>query len=296
MLDFLEISEDQLPRLLASGNIAGQVIGDIGVPRETVVTVAPIDQIAAAFGAGNIKPGMITETTGSAMAVCATLDYPKYLPSRQAGLYRHACPGKYALLPWIPASGMILRWFRDEFCTGLSYRDMDNEADKVVPGSDGLILLPHLSGAVCPEVNENARGVFYGISLAHKRKHFLRAIMESIAYILRDNIEMLESIGIADDSITSLGGGAASRVWLQIKANVLSKQVKILKCDEATCLGTAMLAGIGAGLFTDVEQAVDEMVDNDRIIDPENETAKIYNDTYSQYKRINGILLPTFGG
>ncbi len=88
MLDFLEISEDQLPRLLPSGNIAGQVIGDIGVPRETVVTVAPIDQIAAAFGAGNIKPGMITETTGSAMAVCATLDFPKYLPSRQAGLYR----------------------------------------------------------------------------------------------------------------------------------------------------------------------------------------------------------------
>ncbi|MHC4871218.1 MAG: xylulokinase [Planctomycetota bacterium] len=296
MLDFLDISEDKLPQIVSAGEETASVNCDIGISKTAVVTAAPIDQVAAAVGAGNTEPGMITETTGSALAICATLNKLTYLPEKQAGIYLHALQDKYILLPWVPAGGMVLRWFRDEFCAESDYETLGNAAGSVAAGSEGLILLPHLAGAVCPEVNENARGVFYGISLAHKREHFTRAIMESVAYILKDNIEMLESVGIKDESISSLGGAASSKLWLQIKADVLDKQIKTMKCSEATCLGTAIIAAKGARLYNTLTEAGENMVKEDQVIDPEGEGVAVYQSIYQKYKDLNSKLLPTFGG
>ena len=277
MLDFLKISSKQLPELLYSGGIAGQISADIGLSSETKVTVAPIDQIAGAVGAGNIAPGMITETTGSALAICATLDCLDYDPRKQVGLYLHAQKGNYVLLPWVPTAGMVLRWFRDELGGGKSYREFDEMASKINPGSDDLIVLPHFSGA--------GTGAFIGLTLSHTQGHIVRAIFESIAFMLRDNIELLESLGIEIKEICSLGGASHSTLWTQIKADVLQKNIVLMECAETTCLGSAMLSAVGTGIYQDLETAKNNMVLVKKVVKMNKKNANIYDKAFKKYKK-----------
>jgi xylulokinase len=287
MLDYIGISKEQLPALLNSGQTAGNVSADIGLSKKTVVTVAPIDQVAAAVGAGNIAPGMITETTGSALSICATVGQPVYDSQMRIGLYHHGVPGLFVLLPWIPTAGMVLRWFRDQFCENMDYEALTQIAAVVPCGSEGLILLPHLNGMYSPDVNSNAKGVFYGITLAHTKAHFVRAIFESIAFALRDNLEMLAESGIHYDNVVCLGGAARSHLWLQIKADVLQKQIRTMQCEETTSLGTAVLAATGSGLFKNIQDAVKAMVHQAAIILPRKENKKNYEECFQTFKDLN---------
>lgn len=292
MLEFIGISREQLPALLKSGESAGRVAADaeVGLSSKTVVTVAPIDQVAAAVGAGNIAPGMITETTGGALAVCATVDRPVYDPQLRVGLYRHAVPGLFVLLPWVPTAGMILRWFRDEFGEGRDYAALEGLAASVPAGSDGLILLPHFSGMNSPAVNPEARGVFYGVTLGHRKAHFIRAILEAIAFALRDNLNLLAETGVHCDEVVALGGAARSRLWLQIKADVLQRNIKVMRCDEATSLGTAVLAAVGIGAFGNIAEAVKAMVHPATTIAPNAELRSVYDEVFGRYCELNRRL------
>lgn len=296
MLDFLGIAETQLPELKESGEIAGYAREGTGLAAGTPVCVAPIDQVTAAVGAGNIAPGMVTETTGSAMAICATLDAPVFDPEMRIGLYRHALPGQYLMMVWVPTAGMILRWFRDELAAGRSYDELTALAAQVPAGSDGLLLLPHFSGSFSPEVNPDAAGVFYGLRLAHQQRHFVRAILEATAFMLKQNLEVLEHAGLNYPGVRSLGGGARSPLWLQIKADVLDRPVEVPVGNEATCLGAAILASLGAGLFPSLEAAVKNMVHLRTTLPPRPEQAVAYREFYRKYVTINQLLLPSFGG
>jgi xylulokinase len=287
MLDFLRVSSHQLPVLLESGASAGKVVAKIGLSDQTAVTVAPIDQVAAAVGAGNIAPGVITETTGGALAVCATVERPMYDPQMRVGLYRHAVPGLFVLLPWIPTAGMILRWFRDEFGGGMDYSALVEQAAKVSPGSDGLLLLPHFAGMNSPDVNPEAKGVFWGISTAHRKAHFIRAILEGVAFALRDNLELLVQTGIDCREITSLGGAARSKLWLQIKADVLQRGIKTIHCEETTSLGTAVLAATGTGGFAKIEAAVVAMVHPAATVSPDIHYRGVYDAAFRKYRELN---------
>lgn len=294
MLDFLGIREDQLPELRNSGEVAGQARNG-GLAPNTVITVAPIDQVAAATGAGNIAPGMLTETTGSALAICATVAHPVYDEKKQISLYRHALPGTYVMMPWTPTAGMALRWFRDELGGGLDYPALAALAEKVQPGCEGLLLLPHLSGAFCPDANPEARGVFYGVSLAHTRGHFVRAIFEAVAFLLRHNLEALQRSGLSCGKVLSLGGGARNPLWLQIKADVLYRTMIVPDCEESTCLGAAILAAVGAGIYPTLAEAAGQMVRSRMSFAPDREAAYNYDKVYKKYLQINQLLMPTFG-
>ncbi|MBN2642715.1 MAG: hypothetical protein JXR78_13760, partial [Victivallales bacterium] len=256
MLDYLGVRKDQLPELKYSGETAGYVTSasDVAIGSGAAVCVSPIDQVAAAVGAGNIAPGMITETTGSAMAVCATLDAPAYDEKMRIGLYRHALAGQYIMMPWIPTAGMVLRWFRDEMAPDMNYQELSRLAETVPAGCDGMLMLPHLTGAFCPDVNPAATGVFHGIGLGHGRGHFVRAIFEAVAFTLRQNVDVLKEAGLKCSAVRSLGGGAKDALWLQIKADVLDCPVEVPACSEATCLGAAILAAAGAGIFPSVSE------------------------------------------
>ena len=177
---------------------------------------------------------------------------------------------------------MILRHFRDNFGGGLSYDELGALAAEVKPGADGLGILPHCAGTVSPVTNPNARGVAWGFTLAHTKAHWARAIMESIAYLLRDNVETLRSIGCTVDAITSLGGAASSPLWLQIKADVLQMPVTVPECPEVTALGAAMLAK-----GNDFEK----MRRTGRTILP---GKAAYEEPYARYRQLNDLLLPTF--
>ena len=292
MLRFLGISAHQLPVLLNSGGSVGKVAPAAGLSIQPMVTVAPIDQVASTVGAGNIAPGMVTETTGGVLALCATVDGPVYDPRGRVALYRHAVPGLFALLPWIPTAGMILRWFRDEFGCGMDYSALVELAATVPPGSDGLILLPHFSGMLSPDVNPEAKGVFWGISTAHRKAHFIRAILEAVAFALRDNLELLVQSGIECREITSLGGAARSKLWLQIKADVLQRSIKTIRCEETTSLGAAVLAATGTGSFENLEAAIAAMVHPAATFSPDIHHHGVYDAAFQMYRELNRRNFP----
>lgn len=298
ILDFIGISPEQLPSLMQSGEIVGELTNEAaketGLSEHTLVVVGGMDQACGCIGSGNIRPGIVTETTGTALNICVTTETPVFDPQKRIPCQYHAIARKYILLPWCPTAGMIMEWFRDEFCElekrearqkGLDIYDiMTQQAEKIPPGSEGVIVLPHLAGALCPEMNMNARGVFFGLSLRTGKKHLVRAIMESVAFMLKKNLEVLQELGIEAKEIRSLGGAAKSHLWNQIKADVTGKPLVTLDCPEAACLGAAILAGNAIGLFDSLEDACNKTVSIKKRFNPENE--EVYERNYAMYLKL----------
>lgn len=299
MLDFIGITPERLPGIAESGVIVGNVTGQAcevtGLSPDTLVITGALDQTAGIIGAGSIKPGMICETTGSCQAVSANIDKPiPFSPNLKVTCQYHAIPGKYYLLLWSQTAGMVLKWYKENFykleeanCSGLQqdiYKLMDMEAEYVLAGSEGLLMLPHLNGAASPEYNPHAKGVFYGITLKHTRGHFARAIMEAVAYMLNSNIKLLEELEVRADKIYSLGGGARSRIWNKIRADVTGKTIVTLKNKETACLGAAILAGIGSGVFRSFDDACSRMPGIDENFEPDVNHLEVYRKGFEKYK------------
>ena len=263
-MDAIGISQRKLPELFESGqriaNITPEAASRTGLSINTVVTSGALDQAAGMLGAGNIRQGIITETTGTCLAVCANLG--SRFASFEEGLlpiHYGIAPDSYYAIYWSPAAGSIYKWVRDTFYSDLDRKDlyslMDREAERVTAGCDGLLLLPYLSGMNYPANEELARGVFSGLSLQHTRAYFARAVLESVAFLLRQSIEEVTGYGMEASGIYSLGGGAGD-LWCQIKADVTGKSIHTIDVDEVACHGAAMLAAVGSGLFLSYEEAV----------------------------------------
>jgi xylulokinase len=202
------------------------------------------------------------------------------------------------------SGGMVLRWYRDTFCQpeveaarvqGRDAYDVLGElAAGVPPGSEGVIMLPHLQGAMAPEANPRARGVFYGFTLHHSKAHFARSIMEAIAFIVRRNVDVLAGLGIPVDEVRALGGGARSGTWCQIKADVLGIPVVTTEIEEAASLGAAILAGVAVGAFPSLEAAVDRMVAVKERFEPDPANRATYDTAYTTYRDLYESLVGVF--
>jgi xylulokinase len=172
------------------------------------------------------------------------------------------------------------------------------DAEAVVaagPGSDGVTFLPTLSGATAPRWNDRARGVYFGLSLNHRRGHLFRALLEGCSFALRDIVDRLDEMGLAGDEIRVVGGGARSGLWLQMKADVTGRPVRVLAVDEATALGAAMIAGVGAGTFRDLDEAVERLTILEPVVhEPDPGTASAYDDAYGRYRRLFDAVEPEF--
>lgn len=297
MLEALGICEDQLPEIAEPGTPVGTVslaaAKETGLSERTMVTTGAMDQVGGMIGAGNIAPGIVSETTGAALAICATVEKVTLDPRRRLPCQCHAVPGLYFLLPWCQTAGMALRWFRDEFCREEmrlarergqdAYDLLSEQAQKVPPGSDGLVMLPHLAGAGSPEFDARARGVFFGFGLAHRKGHFVRALMESVAFMVRRNFEALEELGVEIGEVRALGGGARSSLWNGIKADVTGKVITPVKAEEATCQGAAIMAGVGAGVFSSIPEACERMVSLRESVLPRPGNQQAYAEAYDRY-------------
>jgi xylulokinase len=308
MLDFVDVSPQKLGRLMEPGQIVGPLSREgaeaVGLSTQTVAVTGAMDQVVGAVGAGNVVPGVVTETTGGALAILVTLDRPLYDPQRRVPCQTHARKGAYCLLPWAQTAGMALRWFRDRFFHletqvaregGLNPYDlMTRMAAQVPAGSEGLVVLPHLEGAACPEFNPAARAVFYGATLRHTRGHFIRAIMESVAYMLKKNLDVVEQLGVTVDEVRSMGGGARSDFWLQIKADVLQKPVRTVAVEETACLGAALMAAVATGSFATMEEGVSHMVHLRETITPRPDHGEAYHRGYAQYLELYDRLAPMY--
>jgi sugar (pentulose or hexulose) kinase len=308
MLEYVGITADQLGELMDPGEIAAPLslagAEALGLTTHTLAVTGSMDQAIGAVGAGNTSPGVVTESTGGAMAIVVSLDKPLYDPQRRVPCYFHARKDAYCLLPWVQTAGMALKWFRDQFYTLEAqtataqnldpYDLMTQSASQVPPGSEGLVVLPHLEGAFCPEFNPAARAVFYGATLRHTRAHFTRAILESVAYMLKKNLNLVEGLGVPVREIRSIGGGARSELWLQIKADVLQKPVITVQVEEAALLGAAITAATATGTFASLEEGVERMVRLRRRIEPDPSNTAVYRQGYAAFLELYDRLAPMF--
>ena len=252
MLDFVGIKETQLPALKPSMTPVGDYEG---IP---VVTGA-LDQIAGTIGCGVTDASVISEMTGTIMAICAMTDkIPPYDPESIIPCHMHALDGKYCLILWTSTAGIALKWFKNTFSENFSFRELDELAKEIAPGCDGLTMLPYFTGSTMPKYNPDATATFSGITLAHTRGHFARAIMESVAYLLREDLEYIGADGVKEIRVT--GGGASSPLWVQMKADVTGKTLRTVSESETACLGTAILAAVGIGAYRSVEEAAKKLV------------------------------------
>ncbi len=265
LCDAVGITADQLPTLYDSGEpiapVDPSLAGACGLTAATMVIAGALDQASGMLGAGNIHSGLLTETTGTCLAVCANVG-ARHVRYEDGLLPIHygIAPDSYYAIYWSAAAGSIYRWVRDVFyrdCpTEHLFRLIDSEAAEIPPGAEGLLLLPFLSGMNYPVCKEEEKGTFLNVSLFHTRAHFARAVLEAIAYMLRQSVEEIQRYGVAVSEIYSLGGGSASPLWNQIKADVTGKKIVTLAEEEVTCRGAGMIAAVGVGIYPDFEVAV----------------------------------------
>ena len=308
MLKTLGITTAQLPRYFESGVPVGKLLPkvaeELGLSPQTVACTGALDQACGAIGVGNIRPGIFSENTGAALAICATVSQPTLDPNNQMPCHYHGVPDLY-MLHTFTSGGIVLRWFRDEFAqmekavaqaSGFDAYDlMGAEAARVPPGCEGLVMLPHLQGAMAPEANPKAKGVFFGFTLRHGRSHFTRAIMEAVGFIVRRNIEVIEGLGVPVNEIRALGGGARSRIWKQIEADITRRPVVTTTNEEAATLGAAILAGKAVGLYASIEEAAGQMVQIKERFEPTPENFALYEEAYRTYVQLYNRLCPLFG-
>lgn len=309
MLDLIGIDPSRLPELAAPGEAVGVLdrgaAEALGLSTRVRVIAAGMDQGAGAVGVGNVDAGLVSESTGGALTLQASVDRHGADPTRQTPVYVHSAPGMYLYCPVCPTGGLALTWFRDTFGDsevaeaardgGSAYDRLTQLAAAVPPGSEGLVMLPHLMGAFSPEYEPEARGAFYGFTLRHGKGHFARAVLEAVAFMLRRNLELLAGAGATAGEIRSHGGGARSALWNQIKADVCGRQVLTLEGDDAAVRGGAMLAGVATGLFPDLRAAGRAMVIPKRTYFPDPAATTVYDRSYADYLALFDAVRPLFG-
>jgi len=279
MLDFIGIDEKIMPRVVKTGELVGEYRG-------IKVVSGMLDQIAGTVGAGAFSDDTISEMTGTIMAVCVSCDeIPPYRNDSIIPCHIHATEGKYCRILWSSTAGMALKWFKNALAEGYSFKELDALAEKVNAGCDGLVALPYFCGSTMPKYNPDARASFTGITLSHTRGHFARAIMESIAYLLKQNLEYVGDEKIKEIRIT--GGGAASPLWAQIKADVTGKILNTVSESETACLGTALVAAFGVGEFDSLNEAIDAVVKPKKQYTP---SGVDYSSAYAEYCKYDKIL------
>jgi xylulokinase len=303
VLEAIGIVRPQLPELTQPGEIVGRLAPAaaelLGLPKSVRVAGCGMDQCVGAIGAGNIVPGGCSETTGGALTLQVSVPDPGIDPNKVVPVYAHSLPGQYLFVPVCPTAGMALKWFRDAFAqneidqgdrSGADPYDLLTGMARAVPaGSEGLVMLPHLMGAFSPVANTAARGSFTGFTLTHTRGHFVRAVLEGVAYLLRRNLDGIRAAGLQIHEVRVTGGGSRSALWNQIKADVCDLPVLTLATEDTALLGDAILAGMACGAFSSLEQGCQAMVSvKDRYLPGENVAA--YRAAYENYCDLDQTL------
>lgn len=271
IIEFVGIDREQLPVLKEAGTNIGNplmsVINEFGFSKDIKINIGSLDQMSAMIGVGNIKKDIVSESTGTVMAIGTLIDKP-IINQFKIPCHYNAIKDTYILLPVCESGGICLEWFKKNFEDEKTYDDLDKEIDNVDISSNDLLFLPYIAGINSPEFNPKAKGVFYGIRLEHQKEHFLRAIYEGVAYLLKKNIDILEKLGVKVEKIISSGGGSESNAWNQIKADITGKKVVTTRNSESASLGAAILAAVECDLYQKVEDAVEFSVKVKREFEP----------------------------
>jgi xylulokinase len=273
ILAALDIPADWLPRVFEGSEVTGQVSPEgaaaTGLPEGLPVIAGGGDNAAAAVGCGVVRAGTGFVSLGTSGVVFVPSDTLQIDPSGALHAFCHAVPGQYHLMGVVLSAGGSLRWYRDVIAAGQAaahargvdpYDELLAPAAEVAPGADGLYFLPYLAGERTPHMDPFARGGWIGLTLAHDRRHLVRALLEGVSYALKDSLVLMERLGVSPDVLHAVGGGARNGLWRGMLASVLGVPLQRLQVEEGPALGAALLAAVGAGVHADVGAAVNAAV------------------------------------
>jgi xylulokinase len=279
----------KLPPILPAAEVIGplraQAAEALGLSTRCRVAVGTGDEHGAALGAGAVAPGVMVDVTGTAEPVAVASNEFVLDEERLVETHAHAVADTLLIEnPGFVSGGSTSWWARTQ---GMPQSEVFAHAALAPPGSEGALFLPTMSGATAPRWNDRMRGAFAGLGLHHDRGHLARAILEGCAFALRDIVDRFEAMGLGGDELRVVGGGARSALWLQIKADVTGHPVRAVQGDHATSAGAAMLAGVAAGIFSDLDQAAVHTVRlAEEAVYPQQETADVYEEAYRDYRRL----------
>jgi xylulokinase len=298
VLDALEIDPAWMPRTWEGPEVTGVVSGEAaaitGLRPGTPVVAGGGDQAANAVGVGAVVPGTMALSLGTSGVVFATTDRPLFEPHGRVHAFCHAVPGRWHFMSVMLSAAGSLRWFRDALAPEAEFADLVAIAGDVPVGSEGLFFLPYLSGERSPHPDPLARGAFVGLTLVHDRRHLTRAVLEGVAFGLRDGLDLMVEAGMpAPAQIRASGGGTVSPLWRQILADVLEAEIATVNTSEGAAYGAALLAMVGAGWFATVEAAAAALVTATPTAAPGPDAAA-YREAHAIYRDLYPALAPTF--
>jgi len=300
MLTALGIDGGLLPRAYESPEVTGEISREVslvtGLKAGTPVVAGGGDQASSAVGNGIVSRGITSATLGTSGVIFAYTDSPKLDPKGRIHTFCHAVPGEWHVMGVTQGAGLSLRWFRDQLGaaetwyahqTGADPYDLIiKQAERIRPGSDGLLFLPYLMGERTPHLDAHARGMWFGLTAAHTRGHLIRSILEGVAFSLRDSLEIFKELGIPVTQIRASGGGSRSPLWRQIQADVYGKELVTLRESEGSAFGAALLAGVGSKTYASVEESARKAIEIREHIEPRESNLAIYEQLYRVYRDV----------
>lgn len=300
------LDERCLPEVFESPDIVGKITARAaqatGLAEGTPVVAGAGDQAGGAIGMGIVKAGCVSATIGTSGVVFAATDQPFLDPKGRLHTFCHAIPNRWHVMGVTQAAGLSLRWFRDNFgavgkSAGDPYDSLSQEAAAIPAGADGVLWAPYLMGERTPHLDSDVRGALIGLAASHGRGHIIRAILEGVAFSLKDSLTIFAEIGVPVNDIRLGGGGARSPLWRQIQADAYAMPVSLLAAEEGCAYGGAVLAGVGAGLWPSVDEACAEIVRIASVVNPIKQSSdklqqqyKIYRAIYPALKQINATV------
>ena len=300
-----------LPDVFESPAVCARVssgaAAEIGVPVGTPIVAGAGDQAAGAIGMGITRPGAVSVTIGTSGVVFAATDRPATDPKGRLHTFCHAVPDRWHVMGVTQAAGLSLRWLRDQLTTHashtpdqprptpLTYEQLTTEAGSAPPGADGVLWAPYLMGERTPHCDPHIRAALIGLTASHGRSHIVRAVMEGVAFSLRDTFTIFSELGVPVERIVLGGGGARSGLWRQIQADVYGRAVQTVAVEEGAAYGAAILAGVGGGVWKSVDEACEALVRPGDIVRPQPHAAGVMNDRYDEYRRVYPALRSVAG-
>jgi xylulokinase len=286
MLSALQLPIEWLPDALESPEPSGETSGGV------VVAAGAGDQAAGAVGVGVAHAGPVSIVLGTSGVVFAALPEFAADPEARVHTFCHAAPGKWHAMGVMLSAAGSLRWFRQTLAPGEPFDRLTAEAEAWPPGAEGLTFLPYLAGERTPHADPNARGAFVGLALRHDRGALARAVLEGVAYGLRDSLELLRGLGVEPRVARVSGGGARSDLWLRIVASVLGIPLERTAVEEGAAYGAALLGGVAGGLFAGVREAIERCVRVREAVDPDPAWQEAYEAGYERFRAVYPALRP----
>lgn len=299
MLDAMQLPDSCLPALYESPDVIGAITAEAatetGLKAGTPVVAGAGDQAAGAVGMGIVRAGTVSATIGTSGVVFAASDRPALDRQGRVHTFCHAVPGRWHVMGVTQAAGLSLRWFRDRFGAGAddgrdAYDRLCDEAATVASGADGVLWAPYLMGERTPHLDPDARAALVGLAASHGRGHIIRAMLEGVAFSLRDTFLIFQEMKVPVEEIRLGGGGARSKLWRQIQADVYGQAVATVKAEEGAAYGAAILAGVGASVWPNVDAACDAVVKVDQRIDRNPTDSAKLRQRYDAYRALYGAL------